>query len=601
MARIHDYQDRRASDSLFQFLIHNNARYREKAALAFASIQDTAAAERLGALLMDPTPAVRSATAYALGQTGGAKAASLLLNALATERDNDVRDFILEAIGKTVDVDEIPETKIKSPGIPWMYYRLGLRHETPPGINKIAARYLSKKSDRMSRLGAAHFFARSKTSEIDNVFDALANALRNDPDPEVRMAIARALRKVVSKTSLDVLTIAALNDSDYRVRVNAVNALESFPFEETRTTLFRACQDPTLQVAVAAAGTVGKFTDESNAEEIAAIARNAKHWRVQAMLFQAANTSDKLNDEIEALYNDAFNPYQKAALLMALNGRDALKFASDVLFTTKIPAIRTAAAQVIVALNGEFSENIEDRRMFLDLYSRGIALGDLAVTGLFTGALADDDLGFKDVVTDLKFLYDARDKFTLPRDYESYVPLEKAIAYFEDREPAAVDRPFNHPIDWDLVRRIPSHQQAVLTTTKGEILIDLHVDVAPGSVANFVQLAQDRYYDGKSFHRVVPNFVVQGGCDRGDGWGSADYSIRSEFGHIRYGTGSVGLASAGKDTESTQFFITHSPTPHLDGRYTIFGTVTKGMENAHRLEVGDSILSVKLVPPLNPG
>src|SRR5690606_39814916 len=114
--------------------------------------------------------------------------------------------------------------------------------------------------------------------------------------------------------------------------------------------------------------------------------------RVLFRSFQAANLSGdpQLNAEIVALYNAASNPYQKAALLMALDGREALDFVSDVLFTTEIAAIRTAAAQVIVALNEELSQRIEDRKMLLDLYARGIAQGDLSVSGLFTNALADE-------------------------------------------------------------------------------------------------------------------------------------------------------------------------------------------------------------------
>jgi cyclophilin family peptidyl-prolyl cis-trans isomerase/3-methyladenine DNA glycosylase AlkD len=602
MVRIHDHQDRHISDSLYQFLTHNNSTYRAKAAMAFASIQDTAAVEPLGALLEDDELDVRIAAAYALGQTGGEKAADLLVRALQQKRDTAALPIILEAIGKTAGVDEIPTTNFRSAGIPWMYYRLGLRHETPPHINSTVAQYLAPGNDRYSRLGAAHFFARSKATSIEDAQVALVNALRNDPDPDVRMASAWALRKIASKESRDALSNAALQDDDYRVRVNAVNALESFPFNETSATLLLALEDSVLQVGVAAAGTISKVAEEDDAKELVSAARIAGHWRIQAMLFQAANAGGpNLNAGIKALYNATSNPYQKAALLTALSGRDALPFVFNILVTTEIPAIRTAAAQFIVGLNYELADNVNDRTMFLDHYARGISLGDLAVTGLFTNALADSTLGFRDVVTDLSFLYEARDKFSLPRDYESYLPLERAIAFFERRDPREIDKPFSHPIDWDLVRRIPRDQQAIVKTTKGEFVIDLHIDEAPGSVANFVRLVMDGYYNGKGFHRVVSNFVVQGGCDRGDGWGSADYSIRSEFSQLRYATGSVGLASAGKDTESTQFFITHSPTPHLDGRYTIFGTVSKGMETVHQLEVSDSILSITLVPTLNPG
>ena len=145
------------------------------------------------------------------------------------------------------------------------------------------------------------------------------------------------------------------------------------------------------------------------------------------------------------------------------------------------------------------------------------------------------------------------------------------------------------------VKKIPSDQKAIIKTSKGDITIRLFVDEAPGSVANFVTLASNKYYDGKFFHRVVPNFVVQGGCPRGDGWGSEAYSIRSEFSQRRYKTGSIGMASAGKDTEGTQWFITHSATPHLEGRYTLFAEVVQGMEVVHQIEVGDTIISVEII------
>ena len=118
---------------------------------------------------------------------------------------------------------------------------------------------------------------------------------------------------------------------------------------------------------------------------------------------------------------------------------------------------------------------------------------------------------------------------------------------------------------------------------------------APGSVASFVELVRSGFYNGKSFHRVVPNFVVQGGDPRGDGWGSVDYNLRSEFADLRYGAGAVGLASAGKDTESCQWFITHAPAPHLDGRYTIFAQVVGGLEVVEKLEIGDKIEQIELV------
>jgi cyclophilin family peptidyl-prolyl cis-trans isomerase len=112
----------------------------------------------------------------------------------------------------------------------------------------------------------------------------------------------------------------------------------------------------------------------------------------------------------------------------------------------------------------------------------------------------------------------------------------------------------------------------------------------------FVHLVKSGYYNNKKFHRVVPNFVAQAGCPRGDGWGGFDVNVVSEFSMLRYiREGRVGMASAGKDTESAQFFITHAPTIHLDGNYTIFAQVIEGMNVVHKLEIGDNMIKVELL------
>jgi cyclophilin family peptidyl-prolyl cis-trans isomerase len=230
------------------------------------------------------------------------------------------------------------------------------------------------------------------------------------------------------------------------------------------------------------------------------------------------------------------------------------------------------------------------------VYQQAFAQGDVAVIGIICSALADEKLKYKEQIKDTKFLYDAKAKFRMPQDIESLQPLERVIAYFEGKEkPKALENAFNHPIPWDKVKSIDANQRVEIKTSKGTIVIRLLVEEAPGSVANFVDLISKKYFDGKNFHRVVPNFVIQGGCNRGDGYGSEDYSIRSEFSERRYTAGSVGMASAGKDTEGTQWFITHQPTPHLDGRYTIFAETVSGLEVVHKMEVGDKILEVKLL------
>jgi cyclophilin family peptidyl-prolyl cis-trans isomerase/HEAT repeat protein len=131
--------------------------------------------------------------------------------------------------------------------------------------------------------------------------------------------------------------------------------------------------------------------------------------------------------------------------------------------------------------------------------------------------------------------------------------------------------------------------RAVVSTDKGAFTIELLPEDAPLNVDNFVQLAQKGYFNNVTFHRVVPNFVVQGGDPRGDGNGGPGYQIRCEINEVPYERGAVGMALSGKDTGGSQWFVTHSPQPHLDGGYTVFGRVVSGMEVVDRIARGDRI------------
>jgi cyclophilin family peptidyl-prolyl cis-trans isomerase len=140
---------------------------------------------------------------------------------------------------------------------------------------------------------------------------------------------------------------------------------------------------------------------------------------------------------------------------------------------------------------------------------------------------------------------------------------------------------------------------AEMTLTKGTVVIRLLGREAPIHVLNFKKLAEKGVYNGLRIHRVVPNFVIQGGDPRGDGWGGAGENIHDQFNRIPYKRGAVGMPTAGKDTGGSQFFITMSRQPHLDGNYTVFGEVISGMEFVDSTEIGDSIVKVQIKPSPN--
>ena len=134
---------------------------------------------------------------------------------------------------------------------------------------------------------------------------------------------------------------------------------------------------------------------------------------------------------------------------------------------------------------------------------------------------------------------------------------------------------------------------AIIETEKGTIELELFEEDAPNTVANFEKLIEEGFYDGLTFHRVIPNFVIQGGCPNGNGTGGPGYTIKceTEGNPNKHGTGALSMAHAGKDTGGSQFFITHSPQPHLDGVHTVFGHVIgDGMDVVNKIQQGDKML-----------
>ena len=136
--------------------------------------------------------------------------------------------------------------------------------------------------------------------------------------------------------------------------------------------------------------------------------------------------------------------------------------------------------------------------------------------------------------------------------------------------------------------------KAIIKTSKGDINIDFFDKDAPGTVANFVQLAESGFYNGLTFHRVIANFMIQGGCPKGDGTGGPGYTIKCEINPNKHLAGSLSMAHRGKNTGGSQFFICHSSQPHLDGVHTVFGR-TQDMAVVNAIRGGDKMNEVVVV------
>jgi len=138
------------------------------------------------------------------------------------------------------------------------------------------------------------------------------------------------------------------------------------------------------------------------------------------------------------------------------------------------------------------------------------------------------------------------------------------------------------------------HYTATIETEKGDLVLELFAADVPVTVNNFVFLAREGFYDGTTFHRVIPDFMAQGGDPTGTGAGGPGYSFADEFSQHTHGKGALSMANAGPGTNGSQFFITYKPQPHLDGKHSVFGQLTDGMDVLTQIVPGDVIVRVSI-------
>ncbi len=626
---LYDLQDRGLSDSLFPYFHSKDPTFRYMAVMAFASIKDTLAVDTLANLLHDPIDQVSTAAAYALGQIGHPRAEEYLIEAFDRYDTVGVSRFfnaaVLEAIGKcgtparlsalaTISTYRLSDT-ILTEGQAWGIYRYALRDiVSEEGTAKMLDFATNARYSDMARLIGANYLSRAKNIEIEGRDSLIAPALPREDDPRVRMALAIALGKTKTERAANALLYQYNIEQDYRVRTNILRALGNFDYILVKPVALRGLSDPNTAVAVSAAEF---FLDHGVAEDASSYWQMAKQpgfpWEVQMALYAAASkhlpytfeeSRKYLNWELKRRFENSPNAYEKAAAIKAIaqNGWN-YKYIRDAAYPSDIAVVRTASVEALASIarlpnfNQFFGGGVRVKMDLSEYFRDAIENGDVGMTAVAAEVLRDPKLGFNSTFDSLAILENAMKKLRMPQEIEAYNEVKKTLEYFKNESPGTGVKPrFNHKIDWKTITALKPEPKVLIKTKKGDITLLLLPDIAPGTVANFLGLIRDKYYDGKNFHRVVPNFVAQGGCNRGDGFGSLNYTIRSELPYLHYDEGGyVGMASAGNHTENTQFFITHSPTPHLDGNYTIFAKVVEGMDVVHKLEIGDVMQEVTFI------
>lgn len=621
-------------------LVSANPAVRRQAVLAAGRIGDPAAVDLLIPVLADTTPAVQAAAAFALGLLKDARALPVLLQLIRAAPANAQGAPQVEAVtaiakiggdeGARAFVDIMATASAGAPPpVPPVVsaallesWRLGTR---APVAELVA---FAESPDLTARSRALYALARLRAPRGA----ARLVAALGDRESAIRLLAARG----VSKALLDSARIDTrgavdrlrplLDDQNPHIRINALRALGSFRDSALAAAVAPLVADQNIGVAVQAETTLGVLRGAAALQalrprltsSVFALRRQALialaqadtgagtaaavqvagdadwRWRsVAAEAFGAAGARARLETQLA-------DPDGRV-VAQALQALQRIVPATDTsilprartLLTHADPAVRSVAADLLGR-----RPNAEDVDLLVAAYRRaeGDPFNDARLSAVSAlGAIASaSPTGRLRVATRFVGVVPRPDDYlvrrlaadTLPDARDSWgpaVPIATGRSAAEYRDvarrwlaPAVTGQPNPH---------------VTIETDRGTLDLELLPAEAPLTVAAFIGLVERRYFDGSRWHRVVPNFVVQDGDPRGDGWGGPGFVLRDEINPVRYEVGTVGMALSGPETGGSQYFITHSPQPHLDGIYTVFGRVASGGV-LDAIGMGDRIRSI---------
>lgn len=591
---------------LIPLLSDPEAEVRQMAAFALGLLGDKSAIEPLTAALGDESPLVQGSAAEALGLIGDASAATAigrlvgdLVASGAVAQPPSAQDEVrrdtpaavlrlgVYALVRLKAYDALAAAVLDQAGQPrarWWPVAYGLQRLEDTRAAPALRTFLGDASPY-----ARAFAAKGLGALKDPAAVPILLPLASGPDHAVAIEAVRALGKIGDAAAAPLLLkLVQADKPDPQLRREAVVALGQIHAPGVQDALLDTLGDPSPTIRAAAFEAVAA----SDPDEFVAVLSGLdpdRHWSVRAALATALaglradaalpRLTSMLGDNDQRVIPSVLRtlvrihaPNAGTVLLERLNADD--------------PAVRAAAADGIgevrpangaAALADAYKFGQRDPTYI----ARAAALGALTkygaaeATPVLTLALADKDWAVRVRAAALIKQLDPN------ADVDAKIrpaPTQFASAVYQ------ATRIVNPTVSPDVF----------IDTDRGTIQIELAVLDAPLTVENFVMLARKGYFNGLSIHRVVPDFVIQDGDPRGDGEGGPGYTIRDELNEREYLRGTVGMALDWADTGGSQFFITHSPQPHLDARYTIFGRVVGGMDVVDQIQQWDVIRRIRV-------
>ncbi len=456
---------------------------------------------------------------------------------------------------------------------------------------------------------------------------ALAEAALQDAEPGVRWRATYTLANIRGRGGLHTILDLCLNDRESLSRVFAARGLgelagEGFGDIDALDILIDDEQELVAIEAAAATAEVGSM------QRAIQVARDHRSHHVRRVVVEALgervdDASPERGDVLAMLADVAVgdpSPTVQRSALEAL-----VKVAEDrgalvALGTSPDPRSRAAAATLLaeqqIQDDGLLSRLLQDEQAVVRVAAlpalgqerffgrarvlvNSLAIDDPAVrTGAAQAAKPHVEAGRAEPALMLA-LVDALETSTTPDTVEARQALQDALGVPRSNRiapPAAQGRLLERLVARHRAASVDPRPRVRLDTSRGPVTLELFREDAPLHVASFLELAGSNFYDELDLHRVVPNFVVQGLDPRADGWGTGGRRLPDEFNRVHYVAGTLGMPNAGEPhTGGCQIFITHLPTPHLDGGYTAFGRVVEGFDVLARFEVGDVITEVSRV------
>jgi cyclophilin family peptidyl-prolyl cis-trans isomerase/HEAT repeat protein len=622
---------------LAERLRDRNAETRAAAARALGRNGHEDAVPSLLDALQDSELSVRLEVIFALGQIGSAEARDPLRRIAASNATVEERDEALLALGK-LRGEGAAEAILPFLADPVATIRADAAialARTADSVAAIDLRALLTDDDPAVRSSAAWAVGRLKVRDLaEDLRDLL-----EDPDPDVKLAATKSVGQIEDVEAIEALS-RLVQDSDWRVRANVASSLGATKSPDALPGIARLARDENGNVRASAAAALEHVPPHEKRDEVLALLRKDPEAQVVAALMPALaigleNRANAREEHRTALADLRGAVVRAAYASLAEAGRrvegdpphvwrhEAWTWMRDRLAAEETPiaekiaaayhagafgsagprpelieslsgvhwAVTAAALQALSEMTPADTADLQRHREETPKIIESVLTNDPAA-----GASVDVRLSAAEALGS----FDGEDAKRILRglaasDPDHRVRTRAARSLEELGEPRPEVAPPGprpgpaEPLEEVYLGARPGSLVAAISTAKGDLVIELLHRDAPRTVQNFVALAKRGFYDGLTFHRVVPNFVVQGGCPLGNGWGSPGYEIRCEYNRHRFARGMVGMAHAGKDTGGCQFFITHSRQPHLDGRYTIFGRVIEGMDVVDAIRVEDEI------------